>query len=166
VVRIDRERALGWSVEEVLQRWTMLFSGPPLVTKYLSEARGEMSKAEIAKVEELASIYRGRLYDLSWLMRTLNEYIARRANAEDGVKGRFWEGRFKSQALLDEPTLLAAMAYVDFNLVRAGIAETPETSDYTSIQERAGGLPEKMETAEPPPPEVQSREPNVPLPEA
>jgi len=144
VVRIDRERALEWSVEEVLRRWTALFTGPLLVTRYLSALRAEMSQAEVAKVEELAEVYRGRLHDLSWFMRTLNEHIARRANAEDGVKGRFWEGRFKSQALLDEQALLAAMAYVDLNPVRAGLAETPETSDYTSIQERVGGLPEEV----------------------
>ncbi|MCB2262231.1 MAG: transposase [Candidatus Thiosymbion ectosymbiont of Robbea hypermnestra] len=140
VVRIDQERALGWSVEEVLRRWTTLFTGPFLVTRYLSASRAEMSQAEVAEVEALAEVYRERLHDLSWFMRTLNEHIARRANAEDGVKGRFWEGRFKSQALLDEQALLAAMAYVDLNPVRAGLAETPETSDYTSIQERVGGL--------------------------
>jgi len=144
VVRIDRERALEWSVKEVLRRWTALFTGPLLVTRYLSESQAEMSQAEIAKVEELAEVYRGRLHDLSWFMRTFNEHIARRANAEDGVKGRFWEGRFKSQALLDEKALLAAMAYVDLNPVRAGLAETPETSDYTSIQEHVGGLPEEV----------------------
>ncbi len=144
VIRIDRERALEWSVEEVLRRWTALFTGPLLVTRYLSASRESMSQAEIAKVEELAEVYRERLHDLSWFMRTLNEHIARRANAEDGVKGRFWEGRFKSQALLDEKALLAAMAYVDLNPVRAGLAETPETSDYTSIQERVGGLPEEV----------------------
>jgi len=144
VVRIDRERALEWSVEEVLRRWTALFTGPLLVTRYLSESRAEMTQAEIARVEELAEVYRGRLHDLSWFMRTLNEHIARRANAEDGVRGRFWEGRFKSQALLDEKALLAAMAYVDLNPVRAGLAKTPETSDYTSIQERVGGLPEEI----------------------
>jgi hypothetical protein len=138
VVRIDRERALGWSVEDVLRRWTELFSGPPLVTRYLSEARAEMCAAEIAETDALAETYRARLHDLSWFMRTLNEHIARQANAEDGVKGRFWEGRFKSQALLDEQALLAAMAYVDLNPVRAGIAETPEDSDYTSIQARIG----------------------------
>jgi len=143
VVRIDRERALEWSVEEVLRRWTTLFTGPLLVTRYLSESQAEMSQAEVAEVEVLTEVYRGRLHDLSWFMRTLNEHIARQANAEDGVKGRFWEGRFKSQALLDEKALLAAMAYVDLNPVRAGLAETPETSDYTSIQERVGEMPKE-----------------------
>ena len=55
-------------------------------------------------------------------MKCLDEYVARRANAEDGVKGRFWEGRFKCQLLADERALAAAMAYVDLNPVRAGIA--------------------------------------------
>jgi hypothetical protein len=143
---------LEWSLDEVLERWTQLFSGPLLVTRYLSEARGQMTGAEIAQVEELGETYRARLYDLSWFMRTLNEHIARKANAEDGVRGRFWEGRFKSQALLDEKALLAAMAYVDLNPVRAGIAETPESSEYTSIQERIAGVPEEA------PPQIQARE--------
>ena len=41
-------------------------------------------------LEETVTIYRQRLYDISWLMRNLNEHIARVANKEDGCTGRFY----------------------------------------------------------------------------
>ena len=69
-------------------------------------------------------------------MRCLCEKIARAANDEDGSSGRFWAGRFKSVALLDEAAILACSVYVDLNPIRAGLATTPEESPYTSGRDR------------------------------
>jgi len=69
-------------------------------------------------------------------MGRLNEHIARVANKEDDVKGRFWATRFTCQALLDDAATAACMVYADLNLIRAGLAASPEESDFTSIQER------------------------------
>ena len=71
------------------------------------------------------------------------ENIARRANAEDGCTGRFFEGRYKAQVLLDEASLLAWSAYVDLNPIRAAMAESPETSDYTGAKERIDDLAQR-----------------------
>src|SRR5688572_24854597 len=80
VVHVDRGRAQGLTVEEVARRWLQLFSAPPLIEKYL---RGEASSAEREAAEVILARWRGRLCDLSWFMKCLNEYLARRANAED-----------------------------------------------------------------------------------
>jgi len=134
VIRIDAEQVRTWSDEEVAKRWLQVFSGPRLMHQYLGNA--DLTAAELEWVADLFSTWRQRLCDLSWFMRCLNEPIARMANAEDHCTGRFWEGRFKSQALLDDRAVLACMAYVDLNPIRAAMATTPERSDYTSIQER------------------------------
>ena len=72
-------------------------------------------------------------------MKCLNEPIARRANREDSCTGHFWESRFYSQALRSERALLAAMAYVDLNPVRAGMTERPEDAEFTSLAARLRG---------------------------
>jgi REP element-mobilizing transposase RayT len=134
VVYVDAARGRRWSEAEVMARWRKLFRLPELVQRYRDQE--DITPAEREQARELIATWRARLHDVSWFMRTLNEYLARRANAEDECKGRFWEGRFKSQALLDEVGLLTAMAYVDLNPVRAEIARTPEESEFTSIYAR------------------------------
>jgi hypothetical protein len=76
---------------------------------------------------------------------TKSESIARQANKEDGCTGRYWEGRYKSQALLDEKSLAICMSYIDLNPIRAGMAVTPEQSAYTSIAERIKPLTMKQD---------------------
>ena len=85
---------------------------------------------------ERVRTWRQRLASLSWFMKTLKEPIARRANREDEVTGHFWEGRFKVHALLDEGAVLACLAYIDLNPIRAGATTTPEDSKHTSVHDR------------------------------
>ena len=74
-------------------------------------------------------------------MRLLCQYIAMRANGEDGKGlGRFWQGRYKAVRILDEESLLACAAYIDLNPIRADMAETLEQSDYTSVQRRVQAI--------------------------
>ncbi len=134
VVKIEPERTKDWNDQEVLERWTSLFNGPLLVQQAIGGR--VLSSVEQQSVDAAASVYRERLGSLSWFMKCLNEPIARRANSEDGCTGHFWEARFHSQALCSERSLLAAMAYVDLNPIRAGMARSLESSDYTSVQAR------------------------------
>ena len=134
VLHVDSEQVKNWSTAEVLARWHQLFKGTLLTQKYTNKE--PLDKFQLAMVGSTADVYKQRLIDISWFMRSLNEPIARQANKEDNCTGHFWEGRFKSQALLDEGALLSCMAYVDLNPIRAGIAPTPEQSNFTSIQLR------------------------------
>ena len=133
VLFVNREEALSWTDKEVVQRWASIFPMSKAQT-YIEMGINfhNLKPNQISNIKQ----WRSQLMDISWFMRKLNEYIARKANKEDECTGRFWEGRFKSQALLDESALLACMAYVDLNPIRAGISQTPESSDFTSIQRR------------------------------
>jgi len=134
VLYINEEEITNCSDEDICDRWGKIYSLPDIVTCW---QKGELNsdsqiKAALLVVEQ----WRKRLSNISWFMRCLNEFIARKANKEDSCKGRFWEGRFKSQALLDEKALLTCMAYVDLNPIRAKVYESVEKSEYTSIFER------------------------------
>ncbi len=134
VLKINHEQAQLLSDKEVIERWTTLFSSNVLISRYL---KGECkTTSEHDKVGEIISLWRDRLSDISWFMRCLNESMAHMANKEDKCTGRFWEGRFKSQALLNEQALLSCMAYVDLNPIRAGLSNSLDESQFTSIEQR------------------------------
>jgi hypothetical protein len=134
VVKLCPEQFDDLPDEAILDRWCALFKGPVLVQRY--RAGEPLSVAERETLSDIVAVWRKNLMDLSWMMRCLNQPIAFQANREDNCRGRFWEGRFNSQALSTDEALLTCMTYVDLNPLRAGLAETPETSDYTSLQER------------------------------
>jgi hypothetical protein len=135
ILRTRPDILMAWSDQEVAARWLTLCP-QKCRTKGKQIPPLEEQIQALASCTERIAILRKRLCSVSWFMAKLNEYIARKANQEDKVKGRFWESRFKCQALLDEAAIVACMVYVDLNLIRAGVASTPEDSDFTSIQER------------------------------
>ena len=134
VLHIHKDKAQALSTHEVIERWHQLFKGSLLSQRF--QRNEAFTKAELTALNKQIEIWRSRLMDISWFMRCMNEAIARQANEEDDCSGRFWEGRYKCQALLDDSALAACMAYVDLNPIRAAIATTPEKSDYTSIKKR------------------------------
>lgn len=125
VLHLNAAQRDQWSDAEVIARWQRIHRLPE-----------GFEAAATATIAPLVARWRERLGNISWFMKCVNEPLARIANREDGCKGRFWEGRFKSQALLDKTAVIQCMAYVDLNPVRAKLAKIPEESDHTSIKSR------------------------------
>jgi hypothetical protein len=142
ILRTRPDIVATWSDWDVASRWLTLFplkdAGVPPTDKQIRA---------LADCPERIVELRKRLCSLSWFMGRLNEFIARAANKEDSVKGRFWESRFKCQNLLDDAAIAACMVYVDLNPIRAALAATPEESDFTSIQERIRAWHKEMMTS-------------------
>jgi REP element-mobilizing transposase RayT len=85
---VDKDFAESWPMEEVIKRPHQMYQGTLLSQKY--QRGGKLNKNECISLDETVTIYRQRLYDISWLMRNLNEYTAREANKEDKCTGRFY----------------------------------------------------------------------------
>jgi len=134
VLSVDPNEAAAWSDEDVARRWLRVFPGAMSQTDD-SQQKEWIALALLGNPERLKDI-RARLSSLSWFMRALNEPIARWANREDDCSGRFWEGRFKCQALLEVQAVISTMAYVDLNPVRAKLADSLTESDHTSVKYR------------------------------
>ncbi len=134
ILRVRPDVVEHWSAEEVTGMWRSIFGKRPVTPKERTSLKMQI---EIESADEkLVALRRNRLTNVSWFMKALVEPIARWANKEDDCKGRFWEGRFRCQALLDDAAVLTCSAYVDLNPVRAGKAKTPESSKFISAADR------------------------------
>lgn len=139
ILRTRHDVAKFWSDEEVARRWLLLHPN------YRQQERPSSCHPDrlaqwLVGDKELIKELRLRLSDISWWMRSLAEPIAVRANKEDDCTGRFWQGRYKSQLILDDASLLACACYVDLNPIRAAMAETLGTSKFTGANERVEDL--------------------------
>jgi hypothetical protein len=117
---------------EVARRWLRVYPGRRVLDGNWIEPTEEQVTALVQDQEKITHIRR-RLGNISWFMSGLCEYIARRANGEDGCDGRFFSGRFACREVTSEGALLVCGIYVDLNQIRAGEAATPETSRHCSV---------------------------------
>ena len=134
VLRHDPLAHRDWTDEEVAWRWFEAF--PPTERGAVAEAlKPERRELMLGDPKRVARA-RCTLGSMSHFMKHLKQPVARRANLEDDRTGHFFEQRFYSGALLTEEALIAAMAYVDLNPVRAKLAKRIEEIRDTSISER------------------------------
>lgn len=138
VIHVNPRAADIWSDREVALRWLRAFPGALRACHSIQQT--ETAVEALLTDEPRMKEIRQRLGNLSWFMRALNEPIARRANKEDNCTGRFWEGRFKCQALLDQRAILACMTYVDLNPFRALGQIDLQTSAHASLKIRLANL--------------------------
>ena len=68
-------------------RWEKLYG---IATPIAIGLADDASPVQRALAEEMIEIRRRRLTDLSWFMKCLNEYIARKANLEDQCTGHLF----------------------------------------------------------------------------
>jgi len=134
LLRLDPEVAAEWSDEEVVRRWGLLCPQRDNKRQPLPVSE-EWVQARLKDTAWVANV-RERLQSISWFMKFLKEPLSRQANRADNCRGAFFQGRYKSVAVLDSEALLAVGIYIDLNPVAAKVAEVPETSEYTSIKQR------------------------------
>jgi len=128
-----------WSKTKILRHAMRLFPEKFRRKGWYVEP-GEAIPRQLLENTKLIEVMRDRLSDISWLMKVLQERIARRCNKVDKKSGHFWAGRYKSEKLEDDGAVLACAMYIDLNWIRAGKAKTPETSRFTSAYRRIRGM--------------------------
>jgi hypothetical protein len=138
LLRHDAELATPWSASEVIRRRARLFPPYdksrrrlPVTDSWVGQRRKDAATV-IAAREQLQSI--------GWFMKCLKEPLSRMANREDEIRGAFFEERFKSVAILDKPSLLAACIYIDLSPQPPAKNARPIDVPYTSIKTRAAHL--------------------------
>jgi hypothetical protein len=138
VVYFDPQDSFRWTDEEVAARWLAAFP-PNAIARSLEDEADILSlhRAILLAMPERLLHARQTLGSLSMFMKNLKQPIAHRANKEDHCAGHFFEGRFYSGALLNESAVIAAMAYVDLNPVRARIVSDINTYQAASSSHRS-----------------------------
>ncbi len=78
------------------------------------------------------------------LMQAVGRSYVRQFNDRHGRTGTLWEGRYRSNLIETERYLLACMAYIDLNPVRAGMVADPAEFPWSSHRHYIGQRIDKL----------------------
>jgi putative transposase len=83
------------------------------------------------------------------MMQQVGRSYVRRFNDAQGRSGTLFEGRYRSSLVQTERYLLACMAYIDLNPVRAHLCTQPQEYRWGSYAHYSGGLPDRLVSPHP-----------------
>jgi putative transposase len=83
------------------------------------------------------------------MMQALGRRYVRMFNSRHGRSGTLWEGRYRSTIVDSERYLMACMAYIELNPVRAGLAAAPGEYAWSSYGHQTGVRQDPLITAHP-----------------
>jgi putative transposase len=86
---------------------------------------------------------------LPLMMQAVGRRYVRYFNDLQGRTGTLWEGRYKSTLIQSERYLLACMAYIDLNPVRAGLVAEPKDYPWSSHRHYMGLHRDRLVTPHP-----------------
>ncbi len=99
---------------------------------YPKKEEGEFDRWDEAVWQRLHE----RLFDVSELMRNINQAYARWHNKRFNRSGRFWGDRFQSTVMAGEEAVLEGLLYVDLNAFRANLCAMPWDWHFGSASRR------------------------------
>ena len=83
------------------------------------------------------------------MMQSVGRRYVRYFNQRQARTGTLWEGRYKSTLIQAERNLLACMAYIDLNPVRAGLVADPADYPWSSHAHYIGRRSDRLVTPHP-----------------
>jgi len=118
---VDRDRWLYW-LEEAKKRYQLCILNYCVTCNHI----------------HLLVLDEGKKDALCRSMQLISGRTAQEYNTRDERKGAFWQGRYNATAIENGIHLARCLAYIELNMVRAGVVEHPSQWKWCSFREISG----------------------------